>query len=114
MWDSVSYQYEGYVDFPLNATQWAYYGTEVATMAADPDYFVDPADLKEGDFQAWADEGYQYSIDNVYPGFGVNELPSQEYRDQAEKLTRLRVMQGGARLSALMANIFKPNAAFLQ
>ena len=32
VWDSVSYQYVGYADLPMNETQWDYYGDEVATM----------------------------------------------------------------------------------
>ena len=34
VWDSVSYQYVGYADLPMNETMWDYYGEEVSYMAS--------------------------------------------------------------------------------
>jgi len=36
-------------------------------------------ELKPAEFQAWADEGYEFALKDVYPGFGVNEAVSEQY-----------------------------------
>ena len=70
--------------------------------------------LKPGEFQAWADEGFVLAIEDVYPGFGVNEAVSAEYQQRAEYDCRTRIMYGGERLAALLVQIFGESETFMQ
>lgn len=104
VWDSVSYSYTGYADLPFDSATWDYYGEEINKMV--PDFPVDPAQLKEGQFGEWANESLAMAEADSYPGFAIDAAQSPEYQAIAESDCRMRIMYGGARLAALITQIF--------
>lgn len=66
VWDSLMYEYSGYANLPMSSSTWSYYTTETQSIASA--YPINKNNLKEGDFQAWADESLALSKSNVYPG----------------------------------------------
>ena len=77
VWDSVGYAYTGYASLPFDSSTWNYYGDEVTKMV--PEFPVDPAQLKAGDFDGWAQESLALSESDVYPGFAKNVDITPEY-----------------------------------
>ena len=104
VWDSVIYNYAGFVDLPMNDKLWSYYGTECDNMV-EP-YPVPAAKLHPGDFEVWAGESFDASVSTVYPTFKSGQKPDDVYRAAAEPIARSRIMYGGARLAELMVEIF--------
>jgi len=100
VWDSVAYQYTGFANLPLSAADWATNGSEVSKMVDK--YRVDPAQLHNGDFAAWAKESYDASVSFVYPTFIAGQEPNAAYKAQAEMVARSRIMYGGRRLANLL------------
>ena len=77
VWDSVSYSYTGYASLPFDSATWDFYGDEVTKMV--PEFPVDPAQLKEGDFMGWAEESLAIAEADSYPGFAKNVAITPEY-----------------------------------
>jgi hypothetical protein len=75
---------------------------------------VDTTKVFDGDFNKWAQEGYDTSVSTVYPGFTAGVEPSAAYKKLAESACRSRIMYGGRRLANLMVQIFGDNNVFLQ
>lgn len=68
--------------------------------------------MNGGDFVQWAAEALEVSQTVVYPGFENGEDPDQEYRDAATPVILERMMYGGARLAALMVDIYGSEQAY--
>lgn len=47
----------------------------------------------------------------VYPGLVLHELPSDEYKQKAAPALKERIMYGGARLAALIEDIYGASVA---
>ncbi len=66
VWDSVVYKYTGKPVLPLSSTDFSWYTTESEKLSSA--YPVASADIKDGDFNAWAQESFEISEKDVYPG----------------------------------------------
>ena len=93
---------------------------------------MDSSKLHAQDFDTWAQESYDMAKDYVYKGkfhlfaiwhlcarlgFVENEIPDQEYIDRAIPVLEERMVYAGARLAALMVDIYGESAkpvAFLE
>jgi len=104
VWDSVIYQYTGYPTLPLSDDDWSWYTSEVADLAEQ--YPVDSSLVEAGEFLTWASESLTIAKSTVYPDFVEKEVPSDEYKAAAEPICKERIMFGGARLAALIEEIY--------
>ena len=67
---------------------------------------MDASAVHSGDFQEWADESYQMAKDFVYPDFVEHVVPTEEYKETRLPLLEERMVLGGARLAALIEEIY--------
>jgi len=112
VWDSVLYSYTGYPDTPLNSSDWDWYTSEAETLATT--YPIDQDMIWNGEFSEWAMEGFDMAKEDVYPDFVEGQDPDQAYIDFAKPLVLKHMMYGGARLAALMVDIYGNNTAVPQ
>jgi hypothetical protein len=66
VWDSVAYNYCGYPVLPLTSSDWSWYTSESAAIAAG--YPVDLSQVKSLNFNGWAAESLALAESTVYPG----------------------------------------------
>lgn len=62
--------------------------------------------LAAGEFKTWGDESLEISKQYVYPGFTEHVLPTDDYKAIALPIIQDRLMYGGARLAALIEDIY--------
>jgi len=109
VWDSVLYEYTGRVHLPLSDSDFEWYTTEAAKL--DGEYDVPASGLKAGDFKGWAADSMAEAKSVVYPDFVKGEDPDQAYIDAGKPICEKSLMVAGARLAALMVNIYGENSA---
>lgn len=107
VWDSVLYEYTGRPNLPLSDSDFDWYTTEAAKLAGE--YSVSSSDLKAQDFNGWAKESLEMAETFVYPNFVSGEDPDQAYIDAAKPVCEKSLIVAGARLAALMVNIYGDN-----
>lgn len=107
IWDSIIYTYTGYESLPMKDSDWEYYSGEVNTLNAA--YPIDASTIYPGDFNTWAAEGLQLAETMVYPGFNEHTAQTDEYKETTKPILEERVMLGGARLAALISDIYGPS-----
>jgi len=99
----------------LSSDDWSWYTTEAASLATQ--YPVDSTKIESGLFQTWAAESLEVATTVVYPGFVFNTDLTEEYIETAKSTLEARMMYGGARLAALIEEIYPTSLtinAFLQ
>ena len=147
VWDSVAYNYCGYpvqvssnsnffhsfriflknltfIFQPLSDADWEWYSTTASSI--NNAYPADETKLKDGDFAAWAQEGYDLAVSTVYPGkylpnnflgYVNSKTPlTAEYVAACDHASREHMMYGARRLANLMVQIYDTTGsrAFLQ
>jgi len=101
VWDSVAYNYCGYPVQPLSDADWEWYSTTASSI--NNAYPADETKLKDGDFAAWAQEGYDLAVSTVYPGYVNSKTPlTAEYVAACDHASREHMMYGARRLANLM------------
>jgi len=108
VYDSVIYKYTGYPDLPLDGSDWDWYTSTAEDLASQ--FPVSSSELHAGDFQQWADESVTLAKTYVYPDFVNHEVPSDEYQQSRLPVMQSRLMVGGARLAALIEDIYGSNS----
>jgi len=87
---------------PLGSIPAAAAKAKVGNPATDPALKLnDPTN-----YQAWADESFDFAKSVVYPTISNNGTPSAAYKTKGVKLARKRVAWGGYRLAALLNSIW--------
>ena len=104
LWDSVIYEYTGYPDLPLSDSDWDSYTKTASDLASS--YPIKSDDVKSSEFEEWAQESLTVAQTIVYPDFVFNEPVSDEYENNAKPVIEERLMFGGARLAALIQDIY--------
>lgn len=69
---------------------------------------VDLSELHAGDWTTWAQEGLQLAKDYVYADYDqdLHSKPTDEYLETRLPIIQERIMYGGARLAALISEIY--------
>lgn len=80
VWDSVGYEFEGYVDLPMNDTYWDILGTRVDHLIETYGPSLDKQkDLYELNPAQWAADHYEIAVNTVYKDIKENTVLSDEY-----------------------------------
>lgn len=111
VWDSIIYEYTGYPRTPLHDSDWTWYTLEAEDLATNYPYDSDL--LYPEQYQQWADEGLEISIEDVYPGIVEDQMPTEAYQLNALDAIRPRIIIGGRRLADLIVNIYDKQVKFL-
>lgn len=109
VWDSVIYQLTGYETLPLSDDSWDFYTN--TTTEYSTTYPVEEEQLQAGEFQVWADESLQMAKDYVYAGFTEHVEPTEAYKEAAKPVLEARMVLAGARLAALVSDIYGNSSA---
>jgi len=113
VWDSVIYEFPGYMTMPFDTKEWTYYSTNAARILKEKK--IDPEWIKSEQFSTWAQEDYAIARDYVYAGFEEGKVPSEEYKARALPKLEERMALGGRRLAELIKDIYgNSTALFLQ
>lgn len=63
----------------------------------------------DGNFQEWATEGYNNSVQYVYAGYTNGQPLTDEYMATAEGVAKESIMKGGRRLADLIVELYNAN-----
>ena len=88
----------------MSSSDWDWYTSEAASLASS--YPIDDDKIESGDYSTWANESLTIAQQVVYPNFVNHEVPSDSYKDAAKPIIEERLMFGGARLAALIEDIY--------
>lgn len=106
VWDSVIYEYTGYVDLPLSDSDWSWYVSESKRLADL--YPIDDSAVLSGQFSTWAQENLEIAKSEVYPAF--SDPVTDEYKAAAKPILESKIVLGGKRLEMLIIDIYGNNS----
>ena len=108
VWDSIIYEYTGRPSLPLSDSDFDWYTTEAAKLSST--YEITSSELMAQDFMGWAEQSFEEAKTVAYPDFVTGVDPDQDYKDAALPVAEKSIMFAGARLAALMVDIYGTSA----
>ena len=112
VWDSILFEYEGYLDLPFSTSDWSDLSTTAAGLMKK--YPINATVANDLNPVHWAADSYKITEEFVYKGVKENEAVPQSYVDKGRQLAETQIVHGGTRLANLLISLNLSDLEFLK